>query len=140
MAYQNIIRKHFEMVGLINDFKYWLRKSRYKIHQKLHAPRIRLADLWALDYTLSRLIARCLKKFKKAISYSGSTPIYFYSDGHDGWEEWSAAIDKMIYAFDTYAKHAFDTDRSGSSLSQEEQDKIREGMKFFIEYFQYLNY
>lgn len=129
------------MVGLINKLRYWIRDIRYKLHQKLLTPKIKLVDLWSLDYTLSKHIALYLKEFKEAISVSGATPAYFCEfNGRGGWQEWSETIDKMAYAFDKYSRHCNDMKHPIKELPEEEQIKIQEGMQLFIKYFHYLNY
>ena len=129
------------MVGLISRIKYRLRSIRYSNHKQRRVPDLWLEDIWGLDGTLADLISRCLKEFKEMLDISGATPGIFYQEyGDRCWDVWSAIIEKMIYAFDTYAKHAHDLDQHISDLPQEEQDKIQEGMHLFIKYFKYLNY
>ena len=70
----------------------------------------------------------------------GNPGIFYQEYGDRCWDVWSAIIEKMIYAFDTYAKHAYDSDILIPDLPQEDQDKIQEGMQLFIKYFKYLNY
>ena len=129
------------MVGLISRIKYRLRSIRYRNHKQRRVPDLWLEDIWGLDGTLADLISRCLKEFKEMLDISGATPGIFYQEyGDRCWDVWSAIIEKMIYAFDTYAKHAYDSDILIPDLPQEDQDKIQEGMHLFIKYFKYLNY
>ena len=129
------------MVGLISKIKSLCYSIRQKKHKQQRVPDLWLEDIWGLDETLADLISRCLKEFKEMLDISGATPGIFVREyGDRCWDEWSATIEKMIYAFDTYAKHAYDSDQRISDLPQEEQDKIQEGMQLFIKYFRYLNY
>lgn len=129
------------MVGLISKIKWRCYSIRQRIHKQQRVPKLWLEDIWGLDGTLADLISRCLKEFKEMLDISGATPAAFcLKYGDRGWDEWSATINKMIYAFDTYAKHAYDSDILIPDLPQEDQDKIQEGMHLFIKYFKYLNY
>lgn len=120
------------MVGLISRFK---KKRQSKL------PEIMMEDLYNLDTTLAELIAHYLKAFREVVSLSGATPGCFVNEyGDSGWDEWSATIDKMTYAFSEYAKHSNNWEHPLKDLPQEAQDKINEGMHLFIKYFEELNY
>lgn len=129
------------MVGLISRIRFSIHFWKKRREKKRRMPEIMLEDLWSLDTTLAEVIARYLKEFREAVSYSGATPGIFVGEyGDSCWDEWSATIDKMTYAFAKYAKHSSDMKHPVERLPKEEQDKIKEGMQLFIKYFRYLNY
>lgn len=78
-------------------------------------------DLWNLDKTIAEFILPRLKRFKEI------------QCGHPSEmteKEWKETLDKMIYAFE-------ETKNQFTPISEQyKRDKIREGLKLFIYYYE----
>ena len=80
-------------------------------------------SLWNLDITIAKFILPRLKAFKeKAKGYPAKL---------SGIEQWREILDKMIFAFDKVVS-TFDRPEP---YSEEEHDKIDEGLKLFAKYY-----
>lgn len=82
------------------------------------------SELWSLDVTISKFILPRLKTFKDV---AGGYP------GGMTENEWDELLDKMIVAFELHAQCKV-------SYTEEENEKIKEGLKIFSEYFGHLWY
>lgn len=82
------------------------------------------SELWSLDVTISKFISPRLKAFRDT---AGGYP------GDMTENEWIELLDKMILAFDLHAQCKV-------SYTEEENEKIEEGLKLFAEYFGHLWY
>ena len=80
-------------------------------------------EIWSLDHTICCFVTPRLKRLREI------------SNGHPGdvtFEEWLEILDKMIYAFETYATNP-------NYVNPERQDPgIAEGLDFFRKYFFHL--
>ena len=97
-----------------------------RIRKKKGLSKITISELWGLDYTLAKYILPRLIKFKEnAEGYpSGIT-----------WEEYLIILDKMIWSFDYIIKSEYS--RNYEEYKKED-DRYREGMDLFSEYFRSL--
>lgn len=80
-------------------------------------------ELWSLDCTICSFITPRLKAFIE--KYSDSCPSILL----DNPDEWTLILHKMLYAFEHY---------SVNYQSDEDADKINEGLDLFRKYFNYL--
>lgn len=92
--------------------------------KKYGKQRIKLKELWGLDYTIAKFVCPRLKAFKKICDS--------YPSNLSSFKEWQETLDKMILAFELLYEDRL--------YSDEEQIKINEGLKLFAEYYQYLWY
>lgn len=93
-------------------------------------------DCWNMDVKLAKIIATHLHAFILAEeSGRGGYPGELASTyGEDkAYDEWIIILNKMIYAFETYASEDFYCD-----LPDDVKEKVDEGMQLFIKYFRYL--
>lgn len=92
-------------------------------------------DVWNLDIRLSEIIANHLRAFLKAEKgpYGGVPGILVEKWGEKAYDEWLNIIRKMIYAFEEYL-HTEDKFHAES----EKNERIKEGMRLFIDYYRYL--
>ena len=84
-------------------------------------------DLWNLNYTLAIVITPCLKKFKETTK---SYPSKFNNNG--GITAWIEILDKMIVAFELILSTDYELD------NVDNENKIKEGLQLFSEYYQEL--
>lgn len=79
-------------------------------------------DLYSLDHSLAKLITPRLKDFKNK---KGGFPCSLKNE-----EEWDNILDKMIIAFDIVSSERY------WLMSNEECEKVTEGLDLFRDYFQ----
>lgn len=79
-------------------------------------------ELWSLDNTLAKLILPRLKRFRKI---SSGFP---YSETETQ-ETWYEKIDKMIFAFEFYAKDKFEL------ITKKDSKRITQGLNLFAKYY-----
>lgn len=84
-------------------------------------------DLWNLNNTLAIVIAPCLKKFKETTT---SYPDKF--DNNGGMTAWCEILDKMIVAFELILSSDYELNNIDN------ENKIKEGLRLFSEYYQEL--
>jgi len=88
---------------------------------------------WSLDTHLARIIAPRLKRFKELNTHAWPGPV----EGMPGtgrfetFEEWHEALDKMIFAFESYASE----DRDLWDWGESEQHRIEEGLVLFARHY-----
>ena len=79
-------------------------------------------DTWSLDHTIAEFVEPRLKRFKEIC---GCTPGSLTDD------EWINILNKMIRAFELSAKGNW-------ILSDKERKEMKEGLKLFAEWFDFL--
>jgi hypothetical protein len=88
---------------------------------------------WSLDTHLARIIAPRLKRYKELNTHAWPGPV----EGMPGtgrfntFQEWHQALDKMIFAFESYASE----DRDFWDWSESERDRIEEGLMLFAKHY-----
>ncbi len=93
-------------------------------------------DVWSLHTRLARIISEHLRAFLNAQKGpNGGCPSRLAEgcDVADGYRKWLAIIRKMLYAFEEY--QWFTSGSDFDNLPVEKQEKIKEGMQLFIDYY-----
>ncbi len=79
------------------------------------------SETWSLDYSLAKLILPRLRRFKELANWKPSDLT---------WEEWQAALDQMIAAFEYAGSEERWNDVAGKG-----QDLHQEGLELFSKYY-----
>ena len=93
-------------------------------------------DVWSLDTKLARIISIHLRAFLKAQKGPNAGCPGRLAKGCDvviAHKKWLAIIRKMLYAFEEYQWCTGGCDFD--NLPAEKQEKIKEGMQLFIDYY-----
>ena len=93
-------------------------------------------DVWNLDTRLARIISVHLRAFMKAQKGPNAGCPGRLAEGCDvviAQKKWMAIIRKMLYAFEEYQWCTGGCDFD--NLPAEKQEKIKEGMQLFIDYY-----
>ena len=90
-------------------------------------------DCWNMDVRLAGIICDNLRMFLQGVKagphgYPGVFQDMYGSE--NGYKEWLNTIRKMIWAFDQYVVTKWQSEKD-----PETQERIEEGMQFFIQYF-----
>lgn len=106
-------------------------------------------DLWNLDYTLAKIILPSLKFLKdnkggsawvddedvpeEIRSTKDSTPRNTWDIDEFFHERWNYIMEEMVFAFESIL-----SDKSESDLSEEDQERVKNGLKLFGKYYRCL--
>ena len=117
-----------EILRPVGDWFYFRSRSIKLLYQRLTRGWDDSAT-WSLDTHLAKIIAPRLKRYKELNTYAWPGPV----EGMPGtglfntFEEWQQALDKMIFAFESYASE----DRDFWDWSESERQRIEEGLMLF---------
>jgi len=90
-------------------------------------------QVWSLDTTIAEFVLPRLRTLKMLT--------HGYPEGFDSMEEWSKAIDKMIWSFEfalkDYGSEDFDHNdyENWKKKNDKRTERYKEGMRLFAEYF-----
>ena len=93
-------------------------------------------DCWSLNTKLSRIIAEHLRAFLNAEKYStgsgfpGRLELECGGDDDKAMNMWLNIIRKMLYAFENYEQYKYPA--AGTPVDEQ---KVKEGMQLFVDYF-----
>lgn len=100
-----------------------------------HRP-VEISEAWNLEVYAAKYIAPRLKLLKKITHGYPVELDQQYPEGNEAFEHWLAMLDEMLFAFeyyaDLYARRIVTTD--------EEQTQVKEGLRLFAEWYEYLWY
>ena len=95
-----------------------------------------IEEAWSLDVYAAKYIAPRLKLLRKITHGYPSELNRQCPEGNDAFECWQSMLDKMIFAFeyydDLYARRLVTTN--------EEQTRVKDGLRLFAEWYEYLWY
>ena len=117
----------FERLSEYIENKEWdLAKREIDFYKQTEEIGFNDGDLWNLDFTMARFIYPRLKRFKEE-----------YNVGHPGSlteEQWADYLEKMVAAFEILASE----DNTCIVTNEQQDKKIKKGLKLFAKYFRAL--
>lgn len=99
-----------------------------RIRKKKGLSKITAEEVWSLDMTLAKYILPRLMKYKEINTMS-------YPCGFKSVEEWHNVIDKMIFSFDWFLSYHGKAKYKTIEEYKRDENKYKEGMNLFSEYF-----
>lgn len=114
--------------------------------EKKHNP-IKLSEVWNLEVYAAKYIAPRLKMLKNITASEASAPAVL--DNHDftpnmvslatcndKYECWQAMLNEMLFAFEYYS----DLDNRRWNATDKEKTRVKDGLRLFAEWYEYLWY
>lgn len=124
---------HSESEKIIGSFKKIMNKRMRKKYKKQHGTWINVKDTWNLDEKIADYILPRLILFKEVNNgYPGIEPM-------DTPEKWDEALDKMILSF-TLIKTKWEDNSKRWATPEEWLDTIKNGLRLFAEWYNYLGW
>jgi len=108
---------------------------------------INLSEVWNLEVYAAKYIAPRLKLLKNTIASEECAPAILGDDGFpssmvslatgdDNHERWQAMLNEMLFAFEYYS----DLYNRRWNATDEEKARVKEGLRLFAEWYDYLWY
>ena len=123
-----------------------LRNEEWSRLKQNHNP-INLSEVWNLEVYAAKYIAPRLKLLKTLIASKKCAPAVLDGDGfpsnlislascNDNYERWQAMLNEMLFAFEYYS----DLYNRRWNATDEEKTRVKEGLRLFAEWYEYLWY